>query len=144
MKRLRRTLSLALALVSAAMLGLAAGALWMLPVAYLQNGLAWLALPVGALLGWAVARWVSPRRDWASWLAVMATLLAMVYVNVLITGVRLAGLMGMGLTETMRTAGPAMLWSLAGLGLHPGQWIWFVAGAAVAALTARGLSRPAS
>ena len=34
--------------------------------------------------------------------------------------------------------------SLAGLGLHPGQWIWFVAGAAVAALTARGLSRPAS
>ncbi len=144
MKRLRRALSFALALVSATMLGLAAGALWMLPVAYMHSSLAWLALPIGALLGWSVARWVSPWRGTASWLAAAATLLAAAYVNVLIAGVRLAGSMDLGLTETLRTAGPAMLWSLAGLDRQPAQWAWLAAGAAVAALTARSLSRPAS
>lgn len=144
MKRTRRVLSLAFSLTSAAMLGLAAGALWMLPVAYLQRGMAWLAVPIGALLGWAIARWISPRHGAAPWLAAVATLLAAVYVNVLIAGVRLAGSMGMGLTETMRTAGPAMLWSLAGLGVPGGRWVWFAVGAGVAALTARRLSRPAS
>ncbi|HEU4669582.1 MAG TPA: hypothetical protein VFR91_02625 [Dyella sp.] len=142
MKRTRRVLSLVFSLVSAAMLGLAAGALWMLPVAYLRGGMAWLAVPVGALLGWAVARWANRRRSVAPWLAAGATVLAAMYVNVLIAGVRLAGSMDLDLTETLRTAGPAMLWSLAGLGAHPGEWVWFAAGAAVAALTARRLSRP--
>ncbi|MCP1374215.1 hypothetical protein [Dyella lutea] len=144
MKRLYRFLSLALSLISAAMLGLAAGALWMLVAAYLQSHAAWLAIPVGTLLGWAIARWISPRRKAAPWLAAAATLLAAVYVNVLITGLQLAGSLGMGLTEAVRTAGPAMLWALGGLGARPAHWIWFAAGAAVAALAARRISRPAS
>ena len=144
MKRLYPFASFVLSLISAAMLGLAAGAVWMLPVAYRQGATAWLAIPVGAVLGWTIARWISPRRRAAPWLAAAATLLAAVYANVLIASLQLAGSLGLGLTETMRTAGPAMLWSLAGLGTPHRQWIWFVAGAAVAALTARRLSRPAS
>ena len=142
MTRLRQILSLGMSLASAAMLGLAAGALWMLPVAYLQRNMAWLALPLGAALGWSVARWASPRRPGAPWLAAAATLLAAGYVNVLIAGVKLAGSMSLGLTETLRTAGASMLWALATLGIGAAQWAWFAAGAAVAALTARRLSRP--
>ncbi|MBU6246979.1 MAG: hypothetical protein KGN77_04420 [Xanthomonadaceae bacterium] len=144
MSRLREILSLAMSLASASMLGLAAGALWMLPVAYLQRDMAWLALPLGAALGWSVARWVSPRRRSAPWLAAAATLLAAGYVCVLITGVKLAGSMSLSLSETLHTAGPSMLWALATLGAGAAQWAWFAAGAVVAALVARRLSRPAS
>ncbi|HEX5306004.1 MAG TPA: hypothetical protein VFW82_07960 [Dyella sp.] len=136
MTRLRRSFANAFSAISAAMLGLAAGALWMLPIAYLQSTLPWLALPIGALLGWAVARWVLPRRG-AAILAALATLVAAGYVCVLLTAARLAGNLDLGLTEAMRTAGPGMLWSLTRLSLDAAQLLWFAAGAAVAAWTAR-------
>ena len=118
------------------MLGLAAGALWMLPTAYLRSSLPWLAVPLGALLGWAIARWVLPRRG-AALLAALATLLAAAYVSGLIAAARLAGNMDMGLVEAMRIAGAGMLWSLVRLSLDVVQLVWFAAGAAVAAWTAR-------
>ncbi|MGA0585944.1 hypothetical protein ACO2Q2_02225 [Dyella sp. KRB-257] len=135
MTRSRRALANAFAAVSAAMLGLAAGALWMLPTAYLRARLPWLALPLGALLGWAVARWVLPRPG-AAILAACATLLAAAYVTALIAAAQLAGNMDMGLTDAMRIAGAGMLWSLMRLSLDVAQLAWFAAGAAVAAWTA--------
>ncbi len=136
MTRLRRTFAHAFAAISAAMLGLAAGALWMLPTAYLRARLPWLALPLGALLGWAVAQWVMPRPG-AAILAALATLLAAAYVTALIAAVQLAGNMDMGLTDAMRIAGAGMLWSLVRLSLGTAQWLWFLGGAAIAAWTAR-------
>jgi vitamin B12 transport system permease protein len=136
MTRRRRVFANAFAAISAAMLGLAAGALWMLPTAYLRSSLPWLAVPLGALLGWAIAHWVLPRPG-AALLAALATLLAAAYVSVLIAAARLAGNMDMGLTEAMRIAGAGMLWSLVRLSLDVAQLAWFAAGAAVAAWTAR-------
>ncbi len=140
MTRQRRTLANVFATISAGMLGLAAGALWMLPTAYLRARLPWLALPLGAMLGWAIAHWVMPRPG-AAILAALATLLAAAYVSVLITAVRLAGNMDMGLTDAMRTAGTGMLWSLVRLSLDATQLLWFAGGAIVAAWAARRRTR---
>jgi vitamin B12 transport system permease protein len=139
--RLRAAFAAIFALLSAGMLGLAAGALWMLPTAYLQTRLPWLAWPLGALLGWAVARWVTPR-VWAPWLAAGATVLAAAYVSVLIVAAKLAGNMDLGLTEAMRVAGASMLWSLTRLSLTAGQLLWVASGAAISAALAWRCRRP--
>lgn len=120
------------------MLGLAVGALWMLPTAYLQMRLPWLAWPLGALLGWAVARWAAPRTG-APAMAALATLIAAAYVSVLAVTATLAGNMDMGLVETMRVAGGGMLTSLTWLALTPGQMAWFASGALLSAWIARRL-----
>ena len=122
MTRRRRMFANAFAAISAAMLGLATGALWMLPTTYLRSSLPWLAVPLGALLGWAIAHWVLPRRG-AALLAALATLLAAAYVSVLIAAARLAGNMDMGLVEAMRIAGAGMLWSLVRLSLDVVQLV---------------------
>lgn len=143
MKRPHRVFSLLLSLISTVMLGLAAGALWMLPVAFLRWQPAWFAVPVGALLGWAIARWVSPRNQLAPWLAAGASLLAAVYVSLLIAAVRVAGSLGLELSQTIRTAGPGMLWSLATFATGSSQWIGFGLGAVTAAAVAALFSRRA-
>ncbi len=107
------------ALFSAAMLGLAAGALWMVATLYVRHPLPWLALPIGAVLGWAIRAFVRRPGTGAALLAAIATALATFYVNMLIAGVLIAGNMGMGLVATLRTAGAAMLWQLARLALTP-------------------------
>ena len=64
------------ALFSAALLGLAAGAVWMVATLYLHHPLPWLALPIGALLAWAIRGYVRPAGAGAALLAVWATVLA--------------------------------------------------------------------
>lgn len=139
MKRMPRPLVVALAAVSASLLGLAAGAVWMLPIVWFQARLPMLAIPVGVLLGWAVARAVAPRRGTAWWSA-WATLLACLYVDVLVAGAGLAGSLGIGLIEAVRQAGPAMLWALMRLSFSPGHWLWYAAGVATAAWVGRRCS----
>lgn len=136
MTRLRALGALVFSAISAAMLGLAAGAIWMLPTVYMRLRLPWLAWPAGAALGFAVARWSAPRTG-APLLAALATLLASAYVSVLTVAATLAGNMDMGLVESMRAAGTAMLAVLAWLSLSPGQLVWFVTGAALSAWIAR-------
>ncbi len=106
-------------LFSAAMLGLAAGAVWMVMALYLRHPLPWLAFPIGALLAWTIRTCVRPPGTSAALLAAGATLLAALYVNLLIAGVLIAGNMGMGLIEAMRTAGLGMLWHLTRMALSP-------------------------
>jgi hypothetical protein len=124
------------ALFSTAMLGLAAGAIWMVATLYLRQPLPWLALPVGALLAWAIRQGVRVPGPGAAVLAAFATLLAAVYVNVLIAAATIAGDLGMGLVDALRTSGAGMLWQLAHLALTTLDIAWFIAGAVLAALLA--------
>ncbi len=132
-----RTVALSVfALFSAAMLGLATGAVWMVAALYLRHPLPWLALPIGALLAWTIRTCVRLPGAFAALLAAGATLLAAFYVNLLVAGVLIAGNMGMGLIEAMRTAGPGMLWQLARMALSPAD----LAGAALGMLLAAWLA----
>src|SRR5579859_4836867 len=124
------------ALISALMLGLAAGAVWMVPTFYLQRPLPWLALPIGWLLGKAMRNWVRPAGASAALLAALATLTAALYVNLLTAAARIAGLMGLGLIDSLRTAGLSLLLHLAELGGGTGDDVWYVIGMGVAALIA--------
>ena len=128
-----RVAGIVFALFSAAMLGLAAGAVWMLPTMQLQRPLAWLALPIGWLLALAVRAWIRPYGLLAGTAAAIATVLAAAYVTVLTAAARVAGLMGIGLLQAMRESGSGMLVQLARLSLSPIQLTWFVAGALLAA-----------
>jgi vitamin B12 transport system permease protein len=120
----RTVLLFVFALFSTAMLGLAAGASWMVVTLYLGRSLPWLALLFGALLAWAIRQGVRPPGPGAAVLAALATALATVYVNMLIAAVQIAGNMGMGLIDALRTAGFGMLWQLARLALAPADTGW--------------------
>jgi hypothetical protein len=124
------------ALISALMLGMAAGAVWMVPTLYLQRPLPWAVILIGWLLGKAVRGWVRPAGRHAAVLAALATLIAALYVNLLTAAARIAGLMGLGLIDSIRTAGFHLLLQLAEIGQSPGDDIWYALGMGVAALVA--------
>jgi hypothetical protein len=134
--KVRAAFSLLFAAFSAVMLGLAAGAAWMVPTLYSQRAMPWLALPIGWLLGKAVRHWVRPAGSQAAVLAAFATFVAVLYVNVLMAAVRIAGLMGLGLVDAMRTAGIQLLLQLAELGSTPTDDIWFLTGMGISAFIA--------
>ena len=115
----RNVLLFVFALFSAAMLGLAAGAVWMVVTLYLGHALPWLAIPAGVLLGWTIRSCVRSAGTGAAALAAWATVLAVIYVNMLIAAALIAGNMGLGLIDALRTAGVGMLWQLAHMALSP-------------------------
>ncbi|MDN5924783.1 MAG: hypothetical protein L0H70_07275, partial [Xanthomonadales bacterium] len=138
---------------AAAMLGLAAGAVWMVVALYAQAAYpwvvsAWLALPTGALLALAIRQWIWPHGVVAATMAAFATLLAAAYLSLLLAAIRLGGAIGINILDAMRSAGLNMLASLARLAITPADVIWFVLGAALVVWTARGYadrrSRPST
>jgi len=141
--KIRAVFSLLFALVSALMLGLAAGAVWMVPTLYSRQPLPWLALPIGWLLGKAVRHWIRPAGSNAAILAAAATFTAVVYVNLLTAAARIAGLMGLGLVDSMRTAGFHLLLQLAEMGCTPSDDIWFLFGMGISAFVAFRHGSPA-
>lgn len=128
------------AVVCAAMLGLAAGAVWMVAALYMRHPAPWLALPFGVVLAWAIRHWVQPPGRWAAALAALATMLAALYLSVLMAGVLIASNLGMGMFDALRTAGVDMLLQLARLGFSAADAGWYLVAAALAAVVA---SRPA-
>jgi len=132
MKPLRISLYL-FALFCAAMMGLAVGATWMVAAMYLRQAAPWLALVAGVVLAWAIRHWIRRPGAGAAGLAAFATLLAALYFNVLMAAIQLAGNFGLSLTDALRTAGTGMLLELARLGLRPIDWVWYAAGALLAA-----------
>jgi vitamin B12 transport system permease protein len=124
------------ALFSAAMLGLAAGAIWMVATLYLQKPVPWLALPIGLLLGLAIRHGVRAPGVGAALLAALTTALAAVYLCVLVAAANIAGDMGLGLIDALRTSGAGMLWQLAHLALTPVNAGWFIAGSVLSAMIA--------
>lgn len=130
------------AIVCAAMLGLAAGALWMVAALYTGHSRPWLALPFAVVLAWTIRHWVQSPGRYAATLSAMATLLAALYVNLLIAGAMIAGNMGMGIVETLRTAGAGMLLQLARLGFSVTDAGWYLTAAVLAAMLAGRHARP--
>lgn len=139
--RVRGTGRQLVGLFIAAMLGLAAGALWMVASLYLRRPAPWLALPAGALLAWTIRTMVSPPGVPAALLASFATLLAAIYVNLLLAGLQIAGNMGMSLPSAMRTAGLGMLWQMAQMGIDAADISWALLAAVLAAWLARRAPR---
>ena len=132
----RALFSLVFALVSAVMLGLAFGAVWMLPTLFFSRVMPWLALLIGWLLGRLIRGWVRPEPRGAAILAALATLLACGYVCLLTAAARVAGLMGLGLVEAMQIAGVGLLLDLVRLNLAGTDLVWFALGIALSAWTA--------
>jgi vitamin B12 transport system permease protein len=128
------------ALVCAAMLGFAAGALWMVAALYAGHATPWLALPFAVVLAWTIRHWVHSPGGYAAALAAIAALLAALYVNLLMAGALIAANMGMGIVEALRTAGTGMLLQLARLGFSAVDAGWYLAAAVVGAALA---GRPA-
>lgn len=134
----RSTLLFLFAAFSALMLGLAAGAIWMVLALYMRHPLPWLAVPIGALLAWTIRGAVQRPGVAAMLLAAGATALAALYVNMLIAGVGIAGNMGLGIVDALRTAGIGMLWQLAWMAMTPADIGWAVLAMLLAAWLARG------
>jgi len=134
----RSVLLFLFAMFSALMLGLAAGAVWMVLALYMRHPLPWLAVPIGVLLAWTIRGAVHRAGVAAMLLAAGATVLAAIYVNMLIAGVRIAGNMGLGIVDALRTAGIGMLWQLARIAMTPADIIWTVLAMLLAAWLARG------
>ena len=133
----RSVFGLAFAAFIAAMLGLAAGALWMVVTLYQRHPMPWLVLPIAAVLAWAIRNGVRKPGNGAALLAALATLLASVYVSMLIAAAQIAGNMGLGLIDTLQTAGTGMLWQLARIGFSPSEGIWTVLAMLLAAWLGR-------
>jgi len=121
----------------AAMLGLAAGALWMVVTIYQRQPMPWLVLPIAAILAWAIRHSVRKPGNGAALLAALATLLASIYVSMLIAAAQIAGNMGLGLIDTLLTAGPGMLWQLARMGFSVSEGVWTVLAMLLAAWLGR-------
>lgn len=124
------------ALFCTVMLGLAAGAVWLVPTVYLHRPLPWLAVPAGWVLAMAIRQWVHGRRWHAALLAALATAIASVYIHVLISTVNISAMMGYGLVDAMRTAGWSMLVDFARLSMRPLDIGWTLVGMVVAIFSA--------
>ncbi|WP_051943901.1 MULTISPECIES: hypothetical protein [Luteibacter] len=125
----------------AAMFGLAAGAVWMLPSMMFGRALPALVLPVGWALGLVVRRWLRFRGPVGAVLAGAATLLAALYTACLVVAATISGMMGIGFGQAIADAGPAMLLDLARLAQRPVDLSLYLTGALIAAFTAWPLGR---
>ncbi len=124
------------ATASALSLGVAMGVVWLMVSLFMQHGSSALALPAGIVLGWTLRWGVRTTRRWRGALAGLATLVAALWVNVAFVALQVAGNMGMGVIETLRAAGPAMLWQLLRLGISPMDALWYALGIGLAIYTA--------
>ncbi|MDR6934829.1 hypothetical protein [Luteibacter sp. 3190] len=120
----------------AATFGFAVGAVWMVPQMMFGRALPALVLPAGWVLGVVVRRWLRFQGLTGALLAAGATLLAAAYTACLVAAATIAGMMGMGLGDTISDAGPGMLLALARLAQGPGDYALAGAGALLAALVA--------
>lgn len=133
----RRLLGFAFALICTVMIGLAAGAVWLVPTILASKLMPWLAVPVGWVLGRIVRGWVNPGgRVGAAVLAAIAMILATAYLTVLVAGARIAGSLGLGFFDTLHVAGIALLTDIARMTLTGGDIAWYAVGVVLAVLGA--------
>jgi hypothetical protein len=139
---LRQIVGECFALLCAVMLGLAAGAIWLLPTVFLRRPLPWLAIPAGWMLAAAVRQWVHGRGWRAALLAGIATVVASVYIHVLIAAVNISSMLDYGLIDALRTAGPSMLLDFARLSMNKQDIAWAAAGVIAAFIGGWRAARP--
>lgn len=135
--------SVVFALVSSLMIGLAAGALWLLLVMAHPGPLAgiWIALPAAVLLGLVIRHWVLGASAIAALLAAAAMLLAAAYMRFLLAAAQLSGMFGMDFLQAFRHAGASMLLHLAWLSVTPFACGIYLVSALLAAAVAAPLTR---
>lgn len=121
------------ALATTLSLGVAMGVVWLMATLLMQHGTSWLALPAGAVLGWTLRWSLRATPTWHGLLAGLATVVAELCVGTGFVALQVAGNMGMGPIETLRAAGPAMLWQLLRMGTSPLDTLWYALGVALAA-----------
>ena len=133
----RRLLGFVFTLICTVMIGLAAGAIWLVPTIFLGKLMPWLAIPIGWILGRVVRAWVNPTgRVGAAVLAAIAMILASAYFTILVAGARIAGSLGLGFFDTLRVAGVALLTDIARMTLTSGDIVWYATGTVLAVLGA--------
>lgn len=133
----RRLLGVVFALICTVMIGLAAGAIWLVPTILMGKLMPWLAVPIGWILGRTVRGWVNPGgRVGAAVLAAIAMIVATGYLMVLVAGARIAGSLGLGFFDTLRVAGVALLTDIARMTLTGGDIAWYAAGTILAVMGA--------
>ncbi len=130
----RRGTGLALSILSAAMIGLAAGAVWMVLSVYTRSELIWLIAPLGVVIGWSVAAGVAGSRWSAAILSALATILAVVYVRMLLAAMQIAGLLGLSFGYALKQAGIGMLWSMAEMSFSSTLLLMLLAGVMLSVL----------
>jgi len=128
-------------LLCAVMFGFAAGAVWMVPSMMFGRALPALVLPVGWLLGIVTRRWLRFDGLVGALVAALSTLLACYYTACLFAAVSIAGMMGIGFSQAISDAGPAMLSDLARLAQTGGTLLLYLAGAVLGALVAWPVGR---
>ncbi len=144
---LRALAQAVIAIVCAAAMAMAFGAVWVAVMLRVPSASWWFALPVGAAMGVAVRAWVVRGRTPAMLLAAGGTLLATLYMKCLLVGLQLAAVMGLPYLHTLRRAGIGMLLALARHMAQPHLTLACTVGMLLAvALAARGgvNRRPAS
>ncbi|BDU22792.1 hypothetical protein [Dyella sp. GSA-30] len=141
----RRLLGFVFALICTAMIGLAAGAIWLVPTILVSKLMPWLAIPIGWILGRIVRGWVNPGgRTGAAVLAGLAMIVASAYLVVLVAGARIAGSLGLGFFDTLRVAGIGLLTDIARMTLTGGDIVWYSAGTVLAVMGALHRGRAAA
>lgn len=110
---LRSCLHGLLAVLCTIAIALALGAVWMAITLRVPSAYWWFALPAGLGMGYATRAWVTKRRAWGVLLAIAGMLLAAIYMKCLFVSLQLAAFFGLGLIQTMETAGAGMLLALA-------------------------------
>ncbi|HEY9130565.1 MAG TPA: hypothetical protein VIM98_02315 [Dyella sp.] len=142
---LRHLLGLFFGLVCTLMVGLAAGAIWLVPTVMVGRLMPWLALPIGWVLGRVISGWVyQGGRVSAAVLAALSMALAATYLSVLIAAARIAGSLGLGFFDTLRMSGLALLGDIARLTITRGDLAWYALGIAAAAIAASRLRHRAA
>jgi vitamin B12 transport system permease protein len=125
------------ALICTVMIGLAAGAVWLVPTVLMGKLMPWLAIPIGWFLGRIVRGWVNPGgRTGAGALAAIAMVTASAYLTVLVAGARIAGSLGLGFFDTLHVAGIALLTDIARMTLTGGDIAWYATGTILAVIGA--------
>jgi vitamin B12 transport system permease protein len=133
----RRLLGLVFTLICTVMIGLATGAIWLVPTVLMSKLMPWLAVPIGWVLGRIVRGWVNPGgRAGAAVLAAIAMIVAAVYFTILVAGARIAGSLGLGFFDTLHVAGVALLTDIARMTLTGGDIAWYATGTVLAVMGA--------
>lgn len=120
------------ALLSIFTLGVAAGVAWLAATLYFRLPTEVLAPIAGLLLAGALRMTTGTPGLTCAAVAVLATVLAALCVNVVLIGLELAGYMGLSLRHALASAGTGMVWELIRLSLPAATLAWYGAGVVVA------------
>jgi hypothetical protein len=132
-----------LGLATALMIALAGGAVWALAALWRQQTLAFLALPLGLLIGRVLAGAHGPRGTlFAALCAAVFSLLASGYALWMVASGRVALLLGMRLSDTLAGIGLDLAAAIARAQLDAPDLACLVGGSLLAAASAIWLRRP--